>query len=150
MSKTKKSIEELSAEELFALARQREEEEAERKMQEVAAERAELKARRKALVAEHRKELAALDREIQRLGGVTRRRGPRTRRATGGPTISDQLCEIVATQPEMTTTEIRVKAEEAGVQTKNLSQTLAYLKRQGRLDTPSRGVYRLAESGAEA
>lgn len=141
MSKTKKDLKEMSAEELFALARQREKEEAERKVQEFAEQRAELKAKRKELVAQHRKELAALDREIQKLGGTVRRRGPRTRRAEGAPTISEQLCEIVATQPEMAISEIRVKAEEAGVETKNLSQTLAYLKRQGRLNTPRRGVY---------
>ena len=142
MSKTKKDVEELTAEELYALARKREKEEAEREEKKFAKEREELKARRKELVAQHRKERAALEREILKLGGTVRRRGPaRARRAAGGPTIADQLCEIVATQPEMAIREIREKAEEAGVDTANLSQALAYLKRQGRLDSPRRGVY---------
>ncbi len=142
MSKTKKDIAELSAEELYALARQREKEEAERQEKELVKKREELRAKRKDLVAKQRKELAALDREIRKLGGTVRRPGPaRTRRRAGAPAITDQLCAIVATQPEMAIREIREKAEEAGVDTRNLSQTLAYLKRQGRLDSPRRGVY---------
>lgn len=61
-----------------------------------------------------------------------RRCGPaRARRAGGGPTITEQLGEIVATQPEMAIGEIREMVEEAGVETRNLLRTLAYLKRQG-------------------
>jgi hypothetical protein len=142
VSKTKKDIEELTAEELYALARKREKEEAERQEKKHAKKREELKAKRKELVAKQRKELAALDREIQKLGGTVRRRAPqKARRAGGGPTIGEQLTMIVANQPEMAISEIREKAEEAGVETRNLSQTLAYLKRQGRLDSPRRGVY---------
>ena len=57
------------------------------------------------------------------------------------PTITEQPQAIVATQPEMAIAEIREKAEEAGVDTGNLLQTLAYLKRLGRLASPRRGVY---------
>ena len=132
----------MNAEELFALARKREKEEAEREEKKFAKKREALKAKRKELVAQQRKELAAMDRDIQKLGGTVPRRAPKkARRADGGPTITDQLCAIVATQPEMAISEIREKAEEAGVETRNLSQTLAYLKRQGRLDSPRRGVY---------
>ena len=142
MSKIGKDVQEMSAEELYALARKREKEEAEREEKEFAKKREELKAKRKELVAQHRKELAALDREILKLGGTVRRREPaRARRASGGPTITDQLCAIVATLPEMAIREIREKAESAGIDTRNLSQTLAYLKRQGRLESPRRGVY---------
>ena len=142
MSKTKKDIEELSAEELYALARRREKQEAERQEKKHAKKREELKANRKELVAKQRKELATLDREIQKLGGTVRRRAPqKARRAGGGPTIGEQLTMIVANQPEMAISEIREKAEEAGVDTGNLLQALAYLKRQGRLASPRRGVY---------
>jgi DNA replicative helicase MCM subunit Mcm2 (Cdc46/Mcm family) len=41
----------------------------------------------------------------------------------------------------MTTAEIKTEADKAGLDTKNISQTLAYLKRQGRLVSPRRGVY---------
>jgi len=142
VSKTAKDIQDMNAEELFALARKREKEEVDREEKKRAKKREGLKAKRKELVAQQRKELAALDREIRELGGPVRRRGAaRARRRTGAPMITEQLCAIVATQPEMAIREIREKAEEAGVETRNLSQTLAYLKRQGRLDSPRRGVY---------
>ena len=142
MSKAAKKIQDLSAEELYALAREREKEEAEREEQALVKKREALKAQRKELVAKQRKELAALDREIQKLGGTVRRLAPKkTRRAGGGPTSGEQRTMIVATQPEMAISEIREKAEEAGVDTANLSQALAYLKRQGRLASPWRGVY---------
>lgn len=142
MNKKAKEIEELSAEELYALARKRQKEEVERQEKELVRKREELKAKRKELVAKQRKELAALEREIRRLGGTVRgQAGRKGRRAGGTGTIGDQLCAIVATQPEMAISEIRAKAEEAGVDTRNLSQALAYLKRQGRLAAPRRGVY---------
>jgi hypothetical protein len=142
VSKTTKDIQDLSAEELYALARKREKQEAEREEKALVKKREALKAKRKELVAKQRKELAVLDREIQKLGTTVRRRAPtRARRAGGGATIGAQLYAIVATQPEMAIAEIREKAEEAGVDTRNLSQALAYLKRQGRLDSPRRGFY---------
>ena len=59
----------------------------------------------------------------------------------GGPVMSEQLCVIGTTQSEVAIHEIREKTEAAGVDIRNLSQTLAYLKRRGRLDSPRRGVY---------
>jgi uncharacterized protein (DUF3084 family) len=142
VSKAAKKIRDLSAEELYALAREREKEEAEHEEKALAKKREALKAKRKELVAKQRKELAVLDREIQKLDGPVRRRAPKkARRAGGGPTIGEKLTMIVANQPEMAISEIRKKAEEAGVDTGNLLQALAYLKRQGRLDSPRRGVY---------
>jgi hypothetical protein len=144
MSDKHRNIADLSAEELYALARAREQEEAARREQEIKGRRDELKARRKETEARHRKELAEIDREIQDLGGSApkkRTTGARRRGAAGTESISQRLCEIVATQSEMTVSEIRDQAEAAGIDTKNISQTLAYLKRQGRLQSPRRSVY---------
>jgi|GEM_PF-689781 hypothetical protein len=144
MSAEKKKFDDLSAEELYALAREREQQEEERKEQEFKEKRVALKAERKQMLARHRKELAELDRQIRDMGGSvpkTRAGGARRRGGSGAGTISQRLCEIVATQPEMTVSEIRAQAESAGIDTKNISQTLAYLKRQGRLASPRRGVY---------
>ncbi len=143
MSERNKAIADLSAEELYALARAREEEEAERRQQESKEKRKALKAKRKEMEARHRKELAEIDREIEELGGTPKRQaaGTRRRSATGSGTISQKLCDIVASQQEMTVGEIREQAEATGIDTKNISQTLAYLKRQGRLESPRRGVY---------
>ena len=144
MSAEKKKIDDLSAEELYALARAREQQEGERKEQEIKEKRGELKAERKRMLVRHRKELAELDRQIRDMGGSApkaRVGGARRRGGSGEGTISQRLCEIVANQPEMTVGEIREQAESAGIDTKNISQTLAYLKRQGRLSSPRRGVY---------
>jgi len=145
MSETTPNIEELSAEELYALAREREQAEARAQAEQFAEKRAELRQERKAMLARHRKELAEIEREITKLGGTVRR-GRTTRKSSDGPTIVDQLCTIVASKPAMTVQEVREQAESIGVGTQNLSQTLAYLKKQGRLMSPERGVYALAES----
>ncbi|WP_019625008.1 hypothetical protein [Thioalkalivibrio sp. ALJT] len=147
MSIESKKAADLSAEELYALARQREKEEAERKEAERRQQREKLMEQRKEMLARHRKELSELERQIRELGGRVGRvgtgGGQRGRRA-GGESISQKLCEIVASKPEMGTQEIKAQAEKAGLDTKNISQTLAYLKRQGRLTSPRRGVYQSA------
>jgi hypothetical protein len=132
----KKSIDELSAEELFALAQQREEQEAQAERELVKQQVEELKARRKELIAQHRKEISALDKEIKRLGGRT----GGTRKPTG-VNVTDAVMEIVYDAGEISTKEIKAKLDSKGVPTQNLSQTLAYLKRQGRVHSPSRSVY---------
>ena len=144
MSDKTRNIEELSSEELYALAREREQAEAKAQAAQLAEQRAELRAQRKEMLARQRKELAEIEREIEKLGGAVRRSRP-TRKSSDGPTIVDQLCDIVATQPTMTVQEVREKAEAVGVGTQNLSQTLAYLKQKGRLVSPQRGVYAVTE-----
>ncbi|TVP90123.1 MAG: hypothetical protein EA347_03480 [Thioalkalivibrio sp.] len=141
MSAVTKDVTELSSEELYALAREREQQEAESREHEIKEKRGELKARRKELLAHHRKELAEIDRQIQDMGGAVPRARSTRRRRAGGETISQRLCDIVATRPEMTVSEIREEAESLEIETRNISQTLAYLKRQGRLNSPRRGVY---------
>jgi hypothetical protein len=147
MGTEKKSLADLSAEELYALAREREQQEAEHREVELKEKREALKAKRKEVLTRHRAELAEIDREIREMGG----RAPRVKAAAGrrrggagGGTISQKLCEIVGQRPEMAVGEIRDQAEAAGIDTKNISQTLAYLKRQGRLVSPRRGVYSAA------
>lgn len=145
MSMDNKKASDMSAEELYALARQREKEEAERKEGERRKKREKLMEKRKEIVARHRKELGDLERQIRGLGGRVGRAGSTGGgRRAGGASISQKLCEIVATQPEMDIKEIKAQADKAGLDTKNISQTLAYLKRQGRLTSPRRGIYKAA------
>ncbi|MCG5512268.1 hypothetical protein [Ectothiorhodospira shaposhnikovii] len=142
MTETMKNPMEMSAQELYALARKREEQEAAAKEEAVREQRQALREQRRELVRRHRKELAALDREISKLGGkVSAGRASRTV-DDAGP--SQVICEIVASEPEMSIGEIRERAAAAGLNVKNISQTLGYLKKQGRLDSPRRGVYRAA------
>ncbi|MCG5500106.1 hypothetical protein [Ectothiorhodospira lacustris] len=132
---------EMSAQELYALAKKREEQEVAAKEEAVREQRQALREQRRELVRRHRKELAALDREIGKLGGKV----SKTRASRGGDDAgpSQVICEIVASEPEMSIGEIRERAAAAGLNVKNISQTLGYLKKQGRLDSPRRGVYRV-------
>ncbi len=142
MSMDNKKASDLSAEELYALARQREKEEAERQEAERRKKREALMAKRKEMAARHRKELAELERQIRELGGRVGRGRAGGGRGRSGTSVSQKLCEIVAARPEMDVKQIKAEAEKAGLDTKNISQTLAYLKRQGRLTSPRRGVYK--------
>ncbi len=130
-----KSIDELSAEELFALAEQRQRQEEEHQREALKEKLRELKAKRRELVSAHRRELAGLDGEIERLGG----RRPSHRRKGVSP--SREVLAIVEQAGEISTREIRAQLEERGVTAKNLGQTLAYLKRRGRVVSPSRSRY---------
>ncbi|OOG22938.1 hypothetical protein B1C78_13215 [Thioalkalivibrio denitrificans] len=135
----RKSIENLSSEELYRIAREREEQE---RLQEEETRREELKAlreERKALVARHRSELAALDRQIRALGGRTA--GRAAGRARGGASLSQMVLDAVTQAGRISTADLRAQLEGRGVNAKNLPQTLAYLKRTGRLKSRGRGVY---------
>jgi hypothetical protein len=98
----------------------------------------ELRAKRRAAVARHRKELAAIDAEIRSLGGRT----PRGRRRSGaGGTITDHVLDIVSGSKKISTKEIKAELDNRGVVANNLAQTLAYLKRQGKVSSPARSIY---------
>lgn len=134
----KKSLSNLSADELYELARERELQEAEEAKEAVKAQLNELRAKRRDMVARQRKELAAIDAEIRALGG--RSGGGRRRRSTGG-SVTEHVLEIVKQAKKITTKEIKAELENRGVTANNLAQTLAYLKRQGKVTSPSRSIY---------
>ncbi|GAB6041461.1 hypothetical protein [Endothiovibrio diazotrophicus] len=149
----RKPIEKMSAEELYALAQQREQEERDAQSAATAEQLEELKARRKELSVQHKaairelekehaKELKAIDREIAALGG----RAPRRTGGGGGRRsgASQAILELIGALGPVSTSDLKVKLEEQGIDTKNLPQQLAYLKRQGKVTAPSRAVYALA------
>ncbi|HEY5790310.1 MAG TPA: hypothetical protein VIX81_06775 [Gammaproteobacteria bacterium] len=137
----RKSVEQMSAEELYEMARKREEQEraaADESKEQVAA----LKEQRKELIAEHKKALKALDREIAALGG--KRRG---RRAGGGAQrgqLTERALALVAKHGPVTGRELKAKLDGEGLNTAYLSQTLAGLRTKGKIKSPSRGVYQSA------
>jgi hypothetical protein len=134
----KKALTDLSSEELYELARQREEQEAEEEKEAVRAQIDELREKRRALVAKQRKELAKIDSEIKGLGG----RVPRgKRRGGGGVSVTEQVLDIVSGSKQISTKDIKAELEARGVVANNLAQTLAYLKRQGKVASPARSVY---------
>ena len=135
----KKSFEEMSAQELYELAKAKEAEEAERQREQAKAELEKAKAEKKALLARHRKELAEVDARIRKLGGKVRGGGGR-----GRGNISGAVLEILGDKKKHTTKEIKGELAKRGIVAANLSQTLAYLKRQGKVKSPERSVYVLA------
>jgi hypothetical protein len=134
----KKTLSDMSSDELYELARKRQEQETAAEKEAARAKLEELREKRRALLAKHKKELAAVEAEIRSYGGRTT--GPR-RRSSGGVSVTDQVLEIVTKSKKISTKEIKAKLEERGIVANNLAQTLAYLKRQGRVTSPERSVY---------
>ena len=128
----------LSSDELYQLAQEREQQEAEEAKEAMRAQLDDLRATRREMLARHRKELSAIDAEIRSMGGRTTR-GKR-RRSTEG-SVTDHVLEIVSKTKKISTKEIKAELESRGVVANNLAQTLAYLKRQGKITSPSRSVY---------
>ncbi|ROR34668.1 hypothetical protein [Inmirania thermothiophila] len=146
-----KSIEEMSAAELYELARRKEEEEKRREQEAMRRQVEELRAKRREIQNRMRQEIAAIDREIRRLEGAAGMRG--RRRRTGGEAagssrrggvLSARALEIIAADGPIDTATLRTRLESEGIATKNLGQTLSYLKKRGRVLTPRRGVYTAA------
>jgi len=135
----KKPVDQLSSDELFEMAKARQAEEQEKERE---AERAQLDAlreERRALVVKQRKELAAIDSKIRKLRG----KGS-SGRGRGGVNISSAVMDILQKKKQLSTREIQAELANAGIVANNLSQTLAYLKRQGRITSPQRSVYAIA------
>lgn len=132
-----KDINELSAEELYELAKEREAQEREREKQERRAKVDALKAERKALLARHKKEVAEVDARIRRLGG---RSGSRA----GSNNVSANILDILADKKQHSTKDIQAELQKRGVTANNLAQTLSYLKRQNKVKSPKRSIYIIA------
>jgi len=131
----KKIVEDMTADELYALAQQREQEEYEKEREAVREQIEQLRAERRQLVVDHKKQLAALDSQIRKLGGRVPSRGK------AKVNVAEKVVEIVAAAGTISTKEIKEALEKQGIASKNLSQTLAYLKRTDRVVSPSRSMY---------
>ena len=55
--------------------------------------------------------------------------------------MTDQVLEIVSGAKKISTKDIKEQLEARGVVANNLAQTLAYLKRQGKVTSPARSIY---------
>ena len=133
----KKKLENMSSQALYALAQRREVEEQEQERARIEAQVKELREERKAILARHRKELRQIDAKIRALGGGTKTEGKRRRRTSR----SAAVVEIVASAEGLVTTgDIRTQLEKRGVSGDNIAQTLANLKRQGKIVSAGRGL----------
>lgn len=137
----KKAVENMSAEELYALAQEREMQEQEAQQAALRAQIEELRSERRELIAAHKKALAAIDSKIRKLGGRTGRGGGRR---SSGTNVTTAVLEVLA-KGKASTKDIKAALEAKGITAANLSQTLAYLKRTGRVTSPSRAVYAIAK-----
>jgi chromosome segregation ATPase len=136
----RKPLDNLSAQELYELAQQREQEEMEEARESLKGEMEQLRARRKDLMAQQKKELAALDKEINAL----KRQLRPGRQARNGGNVSQAVIDVIGQAGRINTKDLKSALDGQGVETSNLGQTLAYLKRKGRIVSPARAVYALA------
>jgi 2-polyprenyl-3-methyl-5-hydroxy-6-metoxy-1,4-benzoquinol methylase len=134
-----KSLDQMTSTELYQLAEKRKLQERDME-KEAQRERVEaLRNQRKELVARHKKELAALDAEIKALAGGRAARAPRAR---GKVNVSQKVLEIIAGAGTASTSDIKKALADLGIVGGNLSQTLAYLKRQGKVTSVGRAQYK--------
>jgi hypothetical protein len=133
----KKQVTELSAAELFKLAKKREQEELKKSMEANKEKLAAARVKKREIIARHRKELRKIDAEITRLSGK-----PATRKGKkSGTSVTETVVAIIAEAGKMSTADLKAALKKKGVSTNNLPQTLAYLKRQGRITSPARAIY---------
>lgn len=145
-------ISHLSAKELFELARKREQEEWERTREERRGKIQALRAERKSLQKSHAKalkqlqqvhaaELASIDSQISELTGqrvASTGKGSRS----SGQTATGAVMEYINKAGQASSKAIKAALEEQGAPTAHISQTLAYLVRQGQVERVGRGMYR--------
>ena len=133
----------MSSAALYKLAQKVEQEERAKQLEAAKEKIDALKVRRRQLVAKQKKELAKLDAEIRKLGGKTPRSSGRKKRAGGS--VSAAVLETIAAAGEINTQDLKAALDSKGVIAGNLGQTLAYLKRQGKISSPSRAVYVISQ-----
>ena len=132
------SIQELSSEELYKLAEKRRVEEEAQRQEAVKQQIAEIRAQIRQLDTKYRKDRAALEAEIGKLGGKSAP-GKAGGRTAG---ISAKIVEIVRAHGEISTKDINQKLQDAGFKAKNLSQSMAYLKKRGEVESIGHGMYK--------
>ena len=137
-----KSIDELSASELYKLAEKREKQEQEKKIAANKARIETLKSQRKKLITAHRKEMAAIDRELKKLSGTATKKVKKGNQKQAAGT-TNRILKLLKDNKSLTTAQIRAELEKNGQTINNLSQTLAYLKRTNRVTSPARSTYAL-------
>jgi len=132
----------MTADDLYKLAKQREVDERKWVAEENKQKIADLREERKQLQARHKREINEVNSRISALGGKI----PVTSATGKGRTgISAAIVELLDEVGELDTTAIREKLNSIGVSVGNLGQTLAYLKKNGKVDSVSRGVYKKSE-----
>lgn len=139
------SIEQMSSEELFQLAKSRQMEEAKSAREELKSELDALRKERRELVSQHKKDISQIDDKIEKIRSkmspnantLSAPRNPSTN-------ISAAVLNTLKVHQQMSTKALQAELANNGIVASNLSQTLAYLKRQGKINSPERAVYAIA------
>jgi len=139
----RKSVENMSAEELYELAREREQQEAAQADQSKE-QIAELKQQRKALVAEHNKALKVIEKELTRLQGGKKARGGKRRNGAPRGQLSTRALELVTKHGPIKGRDLKARLEGEGLDATYIAQVLAGMKKKGQVTSPSRGLYQAA------
>lgn len=138
------SFEEMSSEELFELAKSRQMEEEKSIREELKKELDDLRKKRREIAAQYKKELTQVDDDIER---IRERMSPNSaaasRSKSSSTNISAAVLNTLQTHKRMSTKTLQTELESNGIVAANLSQTLAYLKRQGKVISPERAVYEI-------
>ena len=136
----KKTITSMSSDELFKLAEQRKQEEMAKETEAVKEKINALRTKRRELIAKHKKQLATIDNQIKKFGGGT----PKRTAKSGRGSITNAILSAIEQAGTITTKELKSTLKTQGINANNLAQTLAYLKRQGRIASPQRATYKLS------
>jgi hypothetical protein len=137
----KNNLKNMSSEELFALAKQKEQDEKKWFAEENKAKVSELREERKQMLLKHKKELNEINKRIKELGG----RVPVSSAVASGATGASAAIVELLEAGEMDTKTLRKKLDEMGVSVKNIGQNLNYLKKNGKIASVARGIYKKAE-----
>ena len=128
----------MTADDLYKLAKQREADERKWIAEENKQKIADLREERKQMVLRHKKEINEVNSRIKSLGG---RVPVSSAAAKGGAGATAAIVEILEAG-ELDTKTLREKLDEMGVSVKNIGQTLNYLKRNGEVASVARGIYK--------
>jgi aspartokinase len=133
-----KPLTNLSSTELFELAKAKEEEELLQERERSKEILRGLRKERRMLIAEQRRALAIIDAKIAAHSGVKNTSGEGNRRSGSSKQV---LAVLVSAGGPLSTAAIREGLRTRGVSVGNLGQTLAYLKRRGRVTSPGGALY---------
>lgn len=131
----------MSSNELFKLAEKRKKEEMAKELEAAKEKINALREKRRELVAKHKKQLAAIDSQIKKMGGAAPRGASK---ANGHGSVTKAVLSIIESAGTISTKDLKNALNTQGINAGNLAQTLAYLKRQGRITSPARATYKLA------
>ena len=131
----------MTSEELFILAEKKKSDEEKWFAEENKAKVAELRDERKQMLIKHKKEVAEINAKIKKLGGSVPISSAVAKGATGATAAIVELLEA----GELDTKTLRERLDEQGVSVKNIGQTLSYLKKNGKIASVARGIYKKAD-----